>query len=57
MATRKEEIAPVRSFAGIIRFGKEQTKISIDRNTLIIISIGFSLLILALHIIFKYFRI
>jgi len=55
MATRKEEIVPVRSFAGILRFGKEQSKISIDKDTLIIISIGFSLLILALNIIFRYF--
>jgi len=57
MATKKEELVPVRSFAGIFRFGREQSKISIDKNTLIIISIGFSLLVLALHLIFKYLRI
>ncbi|RDD52626.1 preprotein translocase subunit Sec61beta [Nanoarchaeota archaeon NZ13-N] len=54
MAARKEEVAPVRSFAGIFRFGREQSKISIDKNTLIIISVGFSIAILALHLIFKY---
>jgi len=57
MASKKEEIVPIRSFAGIFRFGKEQSKISIDKNTLIIISVGFAILILALHIIFKFLRI
>ena len=54
MAAKKEELAPVRSFAGIFRFGKEQTKIAINKETLIGLSVGFSLLIVALHIIFRY---
>ncbi|MEM0333496.1 MAG: hypothetical protein QXX30_03470 [Candidatus Aenigmatarchaeota archaeon] len=55
MTTKKIETAPIRSFAGIFKFGKEKSKIAIDKNTLIALAIILSILVLAAHILFKYF--
>ncbi|MEM1895722.1 MAG: hypothetical protein QXR54_00855 [Nanopusillaceae archaeon] len=55
MTTKKVEISPIRSFAGIFKFGKEKSKLAIDKNTLIALAIILSILILAAHLLFKYF--
>ncbi|MEM0379378.1 MAG: hypothetical protein QW184_01745 [Nanopusillaceae archaeon] len=54
MTTKKIETLPVRSFAGIFKFGKEKSKIVIDKKTFIALAIILAALVLAAHIIFKY---
>ena len=42
----------VPSFAGIIRFSEDGSKVKIDPETLIILIIGFSAFIIFLHMIY-----